>query len=121
MTDIFIVSAAVSNYEGMDALVGQDGRVYLGRQENYFPSVEDGVPSYYDNSDNSLQLVSGFSMNTVCCNIFAIALRMKRTWLKCWRRSTAAKKDGAQKPPQKNRPSGRADRRKLCRKSPCQM
>mgnify|MGYP006990195032 CR=1 FL=1 len=42
----------------MDALVGQDGRVYLGRQENYFPSVEDGVPSYYDNSDNSLQLVS---------------------------------------------------------------
>ena len=58
---------------------------------------------------------SGFSMNTVCCNIFAIALRMKRTWLKCWRRSTAAKKDGAQKPPQKNRPSGRADRRTPCR------
>ncbi len=58
MTDVFIASAAVSNYEGMDALVGQDGRVYLGRQENYFPSVEDGVPSYYDNSDNSLQLVS---------------------------------------------------------------
>lgn len=40
---------------------------------------------------------------------------MKRTWLKCWRRSTAAKKDGAQKPPQKNRPSGRADRRTPCR------
>ena len=58
MTDVFIASAAVSNYEGMDALVGQDGRVYLGRQEHYFPSVEDGVPSYYDNSDNSLQLVS---------------------------------------------------------------
>ena len=52
---------------------------------------------------------------SVCCNIFAIALRMKRTWLKCWRRSTAAKKDGAQKPPQKNRPSGRADRRTPCR------
>ena len=29
-----------------------------GRQENYFPSIEDGVPAYYDNSDNSLQLVS---------------------------------------------------------------
>ena len=43
MTDVFIASAAVSNYEGMDALVGHDGRVYLGRQENYFPSVEDGA------------------------------------------------------------------------------
>ena len=43
MTEILIASAAASNYEGMDALVGQDGRVYLGRQENYVPSVEDGV------------------------------------------------------------------------------
>ena len=58
MAKILIASAAVSNYEGMDALVGHDGRVYLGRQENYFPSIEDGVPAYYDNSDNSLQLVS---------------------------------------------------------------
>ena len=58
MAKILIASAAVSNYEGMDALVGHDGRVYLGRQENYFPSIEDGVPAYYDDSDNSLQLVS---------------------------------------------------------------
>ena len=58
MAKILIASAAVSNYEGMDALVGHDGRVYLGRQENYFPSIADGVPAYYDNSDNSLQLVS---------------------------------------------------------------
>ena len=48
MAEILIASAAVSNYEGMDALVGQDGRVYLGRQENYFPSIEDGVPAYYE-------------------------------------------------------------------------
>ena len=34
MTEILIASAAASNYEGMDALVGEDGRVYLGRSEN---------------------------------------------------------------------------------------
>ena len=33
MTEVFIASAAASNYEGMDALVGQDGRVYLGRRD----------------------------------------------------------------------------------------
>ena len=27
MTEILIASAAASNYEGMDALVGEDGRV----------------------------------------------------------------------------------------------
>ena len=81
------------------------------RLELFFCSgqVREIAPERYRKS------ASGFSMNTVCCNIFAIALRMKRTWLKCWRRSTAAKKDGAQKPPQKNRPSGRADRRTPCR------
>ena len=44
MTEILISSAAVSNYEGMNALVGQDGRVYLGKVENYYPSIEDGIP-----------------------------------------------------------------------------
>ena len=57
MTEILIASAAASNYEGMDALVGEDGRVYLGRSENYCPG--DGeAPAFYDNSDNSLQLIS---------------------------------------------------------------
>lgn len=58
MTEVLIASAAVSNYEGMDALVGQDGRVYLGKRENYHSSAGDGVPAYYDNSDNSLQPIS---------------------------------------------------------------
>ena len=58
MTEILITSAAVSNYEGMDALVGQDGRVYLGRHENYHPGLADDTPAVYDNSDGSLQLIS---------------------------------------------------------------
>ncbi len=58
MTEVFIASAAVSNYEGMDALVGQDGRVYLGRRENYHSGIEDGTAAVYDNSDGSLQLIS---------------------------------------------------------------
>ena len=58
MTEILISSAAVSNYEGMNALVGQDGRVYLGKVENYYPSIEDGIPARYDNADGSLQLIS---------------------------------------------------------------
>lgn len=58
MTEILISSAAVSNYEGMNALVGQDGRVYLGKAENYYPSIEDGIPARYDNADGSLQLIS---------------------------------------------------------------
>ena len=57
MTEILIASAAASNYEGMDALVGEDGRVYLGRSENYCPGDGD-APAFYDNSDNSLQLIS---------------------------------------------------------------
>ncbi len=58
MTEVFIASAAVSNYEGMDALVGQDGRVYLGRRENYHSGIEDNTAAVYDNSDGSLQLIS---------------------------------------------------------------
>lgn len=58
MSEVLIASAAASNYEGMDALVGQDGRVYLGRHENYYPSAGEDAPAYYDNSDGSLQLIS---------------------------------------------------------------
>ena len=58
MTDILISSAAVSNYEGMVALVGVDGRVYLGRHDNYYPGPARGIPAFYDNSDHSLQLIS---------------------------------------------------------------
>ena len=42
----------------MSALVGQDGRVYLGKTENCYLSREGDAPAYYDNSDGSLQLVS---------------------------------------------------------------
>lgn len=58
MTDILISSAAVSNYEGMVALVGVDGRVYLGRHDNYHPGRAEDIPAFYDNSDHSLQLIS---------------------------------------------------------------
>ena len=58
MSEILIASAAASNYEGMDALVGQDGRVYLGRHENYHPGDGGETFAYYDDSDGSLQLVS---------------------------------------------------------------
>ena len=40
LSDIPIASGAVSNYEGMSALVGQDGRVYLGKSENCYLSRE---------------------------------------------------------------------------------
>ena len=58
MSVILIASAAASNFEGMDAMVGQDGLVYLGKRENYHASDGEGAPAYYDNSDGSLQLVS---------------------------------------------------------------
>ena len=51
LSDIPIASGAVSNYEGMSALVGQDGRVYLGKSENCYLSREGDAPAYYDNSD----------------------------------------------------------------------
>ena len=58
LSDIPIASGAISNYEGMSALVGQDGRVYLGKSENCYLSREGDAPAYYDNSDGSLQLIS---------------------------------------------------------------
>lgn len=58
LSDIPIASGAVSNYEGMSALIGQDGRVYLGKSENCYLSREGDAPAYYDNSDDSLQLLS---------------------------------------------------------------
>lgn len=58
MSEIPISSASISNYEGMDALVDDTGRVYLGKRENYHPNIGSDEPAYYDNSDGSLQFVS---------------------------------------------------------------
>lgn len=58
MEEVLIASATASNYEGMDALVGQDGRVYLGRRDYYHDGTDSSSPAYYDNSDGSLQLIS---------------------------------------------------------------
>ena len=58
MTKVLIAAAAVSNYADMDALIGKDGRVYLGKRENYHSCTGETSPAYYDNSDHSLQLIS---------------------------------------------------------------
>lgn len=58
MDQVFITSAAVSNYEGMYALIADDGRVYLGRDSNFYPETSGDAPACYDNSDGSLQLIS---------------------------------------------------------------
>ena len=65
-------SVANSNYQGMVALVGTDGNVYLGKEENYHhvspfvlpwhkPDQEygDQPQAWYDNADNSLISISG--------------------------------------------------------------
>ena len=53
-----IAAAVVSNYANMDAMIGTDGQVYLGRRENYHSRIGEDSPAYYDNSDGSLQLIS---------------------------------------------------------------
>lgn len=62
MSMIPIRSASISNYVGMDALVGADDRVYLGKHENYqftpTASLEEPIAAYYDNADGSLQFLS---------------------------------------------------------------
>lgn len=58
MSKIPITAAAISNYEGMDALVDQDDRVYLGKRENYHSCLGEETHAYYDDSDGSLQLIS---------------------------------------------------------------
>ena len=58
MTKILIAAAVVSNYANMDAMIGTDGQVYLGRRENYHSRIGEDSPAYYDNSDGSLQLIS---------------------------------------------------------------
>lgn len=61
MSMIPMSAAAISNYVGMDALVGVDDKVYLGKRENYHfaPSTptEPGE-AYYDDLDGSLQFIS---------------------------------------------------------------
>lgn len=49
-----VVAAAVSNYTGMDALIGVNGAVYLGKRENYHRNDAPSGCSYYDNDDGSL-------------------------------------------------------------------
>lgn len=51
-----IISACISNYEGMTALVDTEDRVYLGKSENYH--FTPGKEAYYDNEDNSLCFIS---------------------------------------------------------------
>lgn len=58
MTKILTAAAVVSNYADMDALIGKDGRVYLGKRENYHSCIGEDSPAYYDNSDGSLELIS---------------------------------------------------------------
>ena len=58
MPEVLITAAAISNYEGMDALVDLDDRVYLGKRENYHPCIGEETHAYYDDSDGSLQLIS---------------------------------------------------------------
>lgn len=58
MKDIAITSAVASNYKGVIAMVGENGRVYLGKPENCYLSTQGDAPAYYDNSDHSLQLIS---------------------------------------------------------------
>ena len=51
-----IISACISNYEGMTALVDTEDRVYLGKSENYH--FTPGKEAYYDNEDNSLCFIT---------------------------------------------------------------
>lgn len=51
-----IRSAIHSNYAGMVAMMGEDDRVYLGREEQYH--YQDVPAPYYDNRDDSLCVVS---------------------------------------------------------------
>ena len=53
---IHVQSACNSNYKGMIAFVGDDGKVYLGKQENYLFRTEH-IP-FYDNTDKSFTFVS---------------------------------------------------------------
>lgn len=58
MSQVFIASASSSNYEGMLALVDEHDWVYLGKSERYHPRPSPEW-SFYDNSDGSLQFISG--------------------------------------------------------------
>ena len=58
MSHILITSATHSNYEGMAAMIGQDGHVYLGRGENLHSGEQAGDLAYYDNSDGTLRHIS---------------------------------------------------------------
>lgn len=52
-----IIAASISRYEGMDVLMGEDEKIYIGKQKNYHNVLSEHI-SYYDNSDGSLRFVS---------------------------------------------------------------
>lgn len=52
-----IIAALISRYEGMDVLIGEDEKLYIGKRENYHVEPPE-YTAYYDNSDKSLLLVS---------------------------------------------------------------
>lgn len=49
---VAVKAAALSNYPGMDVLMDQSRKVYLGKREHYDPH------GYYDDSDGSLLYLS---------------------------------------------------------------
>lgn len=53
---VYIRSAAHSNYTGMVAMIGTDGKIYLGKKENYV--FGSGKPAYYKNHDGSLRYIT---------------------------------------------------------------
>ena len=57
-TAVQMSAAAISNYNGYSAFIGNDGGVYLGKSENYIFNRENGYLPFYKNTDNSLLFVS---------------------------------------------------------------
>lgn len=58
MLKIPIRNAVTSNYKGMAAMIGEDGRVYLGRCENLHPGERPGDSGFYDNTGGTLRHIS---------------------------------------------------------------
>lgn len=57
-TAVQMSAAAISNYNGCSAFIGNDGGVYLGKSENYMFNRENGYLPFYKNTDNSLLFIS---------------------------------------------------------------
>lgn len=52
-----VIAASISRYDGMDVLIGEDEKLYIGKQENYHHILSEHT-AYYDNSDGRLRFVS---------------------------------------------------------------